>query len=689
MTIKEFRQKYPQYNDLSDNDLALRLYNKYYSDMDFNEFRNKIGMPDIVLPPDQLQGKSDAEVEDYILDRINESRKMEDARKTMSTLGGAMLTSGERVLNDATFGGYGALNDALGGNFDERNQVGQENLKNAGAGWINTASNIANTFIGGAPLGTGLYNAAGRVTTKALPRLMMAAGAGGALSSGLNSRGSVAERLTDALAAGAVGVALAPVMYGAGKGIEKIANRISAKHGSAKYSDVAGDINAIANNKDSFRQVRRGINASDDVAQMVREQTDDALLAKSQEVKQGVGQILDKAQRAKTGTGITANMRSAQDDYAAFMKQYGDTLLDEKQVADLISRYPDIQPYLERAITRGEFSRGKPVNSLAVLQDVNSRMKMDLRNVTVDKSIIRDKAMASSALDKLLDGAFSGKSELDKMYRGAKLKFDLMDALDNVGGKENTNIANKLLTTSTKQQIADLYGNDIANQVAQYLRGESRAFDNLSALNRSANSKLHQLGNNGRPLSETMESAGAMVGNLIDKISAAMRRGYNANMANRILSGNVGNRFQVSPIAEMLATVGNASLTPDNMQTLRLNQQENIDLPLTVNGLSPKESDKYYHIKGQYQNAQKRFPDFINSQIVGALKEGLDMGPKLARGVGLGTSLRDAGDDLTANWTGGINGLNNPYPADKDNRFLNTYKTKDMRLLDAMLEALK
>ena len=58
-------------------------------------------------------------------------------------------------------------------------------------------------------------------------------------------------------------------------------------------------------------------------------------------------------------------------------------------------------------------------------------------------------------------------------------------------------------------------------------------------------------------------------------------------------------------------------------------------------------------------------------------------------GVGLGASLRDAGDDLTANWTGGINWLNNPYPADKGNRFFNVYKTKDMRLLDAMPEALK
>lgn len=44
MNIAEIRQKYPQYNDLSDAELAQGLHKKFYSDMDFGEFSNKIGL---------------------------------------------------------------------------------------------------------------------------------------------------------------------------------------------------------------------------------------------------------------------------------------------------------------------------------------------------------------------------------------------------------------------------------------------------------------------------------------------------------------------------------------------------------------------------------------------------------------------------------------------------------------------
>ena len=43
MTIDEIRQKYPQYNDLSDYQIAKPLYEKNYSDMKFSDFADKIG----------------------------------------------------------------------------------------------------------------------------------------------------------------------------------------------------------------------------------------------------------------------------------------------------------------------------------------------------------------------------------------------------------------------------------------------------------------------------------------------------------------------------------------------------------------------------------------------------------------------------------------------------------------------
>lgn len=43
-TIAEIRQKYPQYQDMSDNDLASALHKKFYSDMPVEQFNSKIGL---------------------------------------------------------------------------------------------------------------------------------------------------------------------------------------------------------------------------------------------------------------------------------------------------------------------------------------------------------------------------------------------------------------------------------------------------------------------------------------------------------------------------------------------------------------------------------------------------------------------------------------------------------------------
>jgi len=40
--LAEFRQQYPQYNDLSDDQLADAIYNKFYSDMPREQFNKKV-----------------------------------------------------------------------------------------------------------------------------------------------------------------------------------------------------------------------------------------------------------------------------------------------------------------------------------------------------------------------------------------------------------------------------------------------------------------------------------------------------------------------------------------------------------------------------------------------------------------------------------------------------------------------
>ena len=43
MQFTEIRQKYPEYNDMSDDDFANKFHQKFYSDMDFPTFAGKVG----------------------------------------------------------------------------------------------------------------------------------------------------------------------------------------------------------------------------------------------------------------------------------------------------------------------------------------------------------------------------------------------------------------------------------------------------------------------------------------------------------------------------------------------------------------------------------------------------------------------------------------------------------------------
>lgn len=59
MNIAEIRQKYPQYQDMSDADLASALHKKYYSDMPRDEFNAKVGLtPEAPPQPERSMGDS-------------------------------------------------------------------------------------------------------------------------------------------------------------------------------------------------------------------------------------------------------------------------------------------------------------------------------------------------------------------------------------------------------------------------------------------------------------------------------------------------------------------------------------------------------------------------------------------------------------------------------------------------------
>lgn len=57
-TMQEVRAKFPQYNDLSDEQLATALHRKFYADMPFSEFAQKVGLQTVEV---NTAGKGDRE----------------------------------------------------------------------------------------------------------------------------------------------------------------------------------------------------------------------------------------------------------------------------------------------------------------------------------------------------------------------------------------------------------------------------------------------------------------------------------------------------------------------------------------------------------------------------------------------------------------------------------------------------
>ena len=172
MNIQEIRQKFPQYSDVSDGALVQALHSKYYSDIPYAQFEQKVfktkpvkigaeGLPDAVkevsgnfsIPAKAAIGFKSA-LDDMAL-RLKQLTTGELSQEDVNTV------SANRALRDAS----GA---ALGGNI---------------------AGNLAATAIPG----IGLQNAATQAAARVLPAIVAptvgAAGVGAGIAAAVESLG--------------------------------------------------------------------------------------------------------------------------------------------------------------------------------------------------------------------------------------------------------------------------------------------------------------------------------------------------------------------------------------------------------------------------------------------------------------------------------------------------------------------
>lgn len=121
-TIAEVRQKFPQYEDLSDDQLAEALHRKFYSDMPREEFNQRIGLsPEMTQPIDVAREKR-------VQDRANtlfEARKGALGAATEGAFRGAGVNMFDNIANALFATGEAGVSALTGGEFNPVERFGE------------------------------------------------------------------------------------------------------------------------------------------------------------------------------------------------------------------------------------------------------------------------------------------------------------------------------------------------------------------------------------------------------------------------------------------------------------------------------------------------------------------------------------------------------------------------------------
>lgn len=209
-TMAEVREKFPQYNDMSDADLAGALHRKFYADMPVAEFHDKIGFkaPDplnVKAPPDRGILGSIQNVVGGVADAVTQGATLGFADEM-----GAGVRAGARALTNLAQGKDADLSGAYDRSLDEIR--GREKEFAAEHPVASVAGNVAGGLLGFRPQVVGAGVVAPAPAVQSIPRTLAkatATGAGmGALGGFGAGEGGFENRISGAGTGAAVGAGL-------------------------------------------------------------------------------------------------------------------------------------------------------------------------------------------------------------------------------------------------------------------------------------------------------------------------------------------------------------------------------------------------------------------------------------------------------------------------------------------------
>lgn len=276
MNLAEIRKIYPQYADLSDEQIARGMHKKFYPDMDWGSFSKKIGYETAPLPqiPDESRQEIDERLAAY-------NQRQNSGSDLLKGLGAMDLQDwadvakdsqlgAEKVASGATLGGYDWANRKLGGDFAERQADFEKRSGLAGKlalGGLDLAGNIAGAGGASYNLAKKGLSAAGKAAktqklakSEFVPLVLSAAadsGLNSAFASDFGDWGKVRRDMgTGALAAGALGTA--------GKVLSPVSRVFSE---NAMTKGLRGGLENVASQPEAVKIMNSGIRQSDDIAQ--------------------------------------------------------------------------------------------------------------------------------------------------------------------------------------------------------------------------------------------------------------------------------------------------------------------------------------------------------------------------------------------------------------------------------------
>jgi hypothetical protein len=366
-TIAEIRSKYPQYQDLSDMDLAGALYRKYYSDMDPGVFAQKIGLEAPAPKKSELPAETPYPEPNVGRKGFMKPDDRFNADLGTTTLQGSLLNFSDEILSgieapiDAAIGavtGKGPTN--LSEAYDQALAYNRAKLE---ATREQRPGAALATEIGGAlmtgKVPAGMVVKGGNLLSKAGRGAAIGATYGGVagFGAGEGADDRLGEALSGAQVGALVGGAVPPVLDRAGRLVVNALSNRSTAQAAQDFAQVGvrPTVGAVTNNR-GVQLLEQGIaNTPGGASPMARVMTRQA-----QDIEDATGRLVQRIGQPQTGQGAGDIIRDAASKAAkrfesrqeelydrAYRVIGGDTRMTTPNVQAMLSKLEDEKIYAE------------------------------------------------------------------------------------------------------------------------------------------------------------------------------------------------------------------------------------------------------------------------------------------------------------------------------------------------------